>query len=90
MIVRFIGTQSSRQPLGARVETVLDAREFVTVVPSGGSFQASHDDRVIIPTLDAHRVWRLRIHWPGGKIEQWYDLPAAGAVTLIEGTGRYP
>jgi hypothetical protein len=88
LVLKFIGVRSSRQPLGARVEAVVSGRTVATHLPAGGSFQASSDDRVLIPTGDAQTVSSVRICWPGGAVETWQNLPARGTVQLVQGSGK--
>jgi hypothetical protein len=89
MQITFVGTKSCRQPLGCSVEIVLDTRtELVGHIPSGESFQASHDSRLLVPTGNATQIERVSIHWPAGPTESWHQLPSEGTLTLIEGTGQ--
>jgi len=87
--LKLIGTRSARQPLGATVELTIGEKHTVTHVPSGGSFQVSHDDRIVIATAASDTISEVRVHWPGGAVETWTDVTSDGlSVTLIEGTGR--
>lgn len=86
--ITFVGTKSCRQPLGCGIEIELDnGTTLATHVPSGESFQASHDSRVVVATGDSSSVERVSIHWPGGPTESWSQLASQGRITLIEGTG---
>lgn len=86
--ITFVGTKSCRQPLGCGIEIELDnGTTLATHVPSGESFQASHDSRVVVATGDSSSVERVSIHWPGGPTERWSQLASQGRITLIEGTG---
>lgn len=87
--VRVIGTHSSRQPLGAVISVKQDERNFILPVPSGGSFQSSHDPRVLIPVGQSGKLSEIRVHWPGGSQESWLGVIAdiRGEVHLVEGTG---
>jgi enediyne biosynthesis protein E4 len=85
--LKLIGTTSARQPLGRRVEYVLDGERFVTCVPSGGSFASSSDDRLLLSIGDAEQIEELRVFWSGTEPEVWTDLPVAGESTVLEGTG---
>lgn len=85
--LRLIGTRSARQPLGIRVDVQAGGHSIAAHVPSGGSFQASHDDRLLIPIGNATTIDEVRIHWPSGDTETWTNLPADEWRFLIEGTG---
>lgn len=87
--ITFVGIKSCRQPLGCGIEVKLDNRTtLATHVPSGESFQASHDSRVVVATGDSTSIESVSIHWPGGPTESWSQLPSQGRITLIEGTGK--
>jgi hypothetical protein len=87
--ITFVGTESCRQPLGCGVEIELDSHTtLVTHVPSGESFQATHDSRLLVATGDSTSIKRVSIHWPGGPTESWHRLPSQGKITLIEGAGN--
>jgi hypothetical protein len=74
------------------VEIVTEAGTTVTRLPSGDSFQASSDSRVLAvieePTRGSDRggtFREVRVVWPGGHLETWKDVPAgAGTITLVE------
>lgn len=87
----FIGTRSCRQPLGCRVDVELNNDVVLTThIPSGESFQATHDCRLIISLGEATEMKRISIHWPGGAIESWTGVSCESSLVLIEGTGlRY-
>ena len=86
--LKLIGIRSARQALGARVEAVVGGQLIVAHVPSGESFQASHDDRMLIPIGDATTVEEIRVHWPQGRVETWKHLRAGELVLLVQGSGQ--
>lgn len=87
--VTFIGTRSSRQPLGSRVDVQLDDGVMLaTHIPAGESFQSTHDCRVMVSAGNATQIQRISIHWPGGTRESWSALSCDRSHILIEGTGQ--
>lgn len=87
--VNLIGTRSSRQALGCQIMANSGRLQHVSQVPAGGSFQASHDPRVLFATGDSKSLAEIHVAWPGGRREVWKN-PASdrqGNVHLIEGTG---
>lgn len=88
--LRLIGVRSAREPLGVRVTVSSGDRRVVTQVPSGASFQASHDLRVLCPTLESTGGVAVRVDWPNGTAEVWRGVQpdARGDVRLVEGTGE--
>ena len=50
-------------------------------------FQASHDDRILLPVGAAEIVDEVRVHWIGGDVGIWKRLPVDGRLTvLIQGS----
>lgn len=87
--LNLIGTRSARQPLGCRVTVKTGELRQALQVPSGGSFQASHDPRVLIATGSSDTIEELQIVWPQARIEVWknINIDHNSELTLIEGTG---
>ena len=86
--VMFIGTTSSRQPLGCEVRVHLSGEQSLTMtIPSGGSFQASHDPVLVVPTGKTGAIEWISICWSNGTVEVWKDLPVEETIQLVEGTG---
>ncbi|WP_197995493.1 CRTAC1 family protein [Gimesia algae] len=86
--LRFIGVKGPREPLGCTLKVVTGDVEQILVIPAGGSYQASSDPRVIVPTGHATSIQSLVLTWPDGSQEEWNDLPTQGELTLIQGTGQ--
>ncbi len=87
--LRFVGVSSTRDPLGCRVEATTGDRMHLLHVPSGGSFQASHDPRVIVPVSAGSNLTAISLVWPDGTREEW-DVTGndADEVVCVEGTGK--
>lgn len=85
--VRLIGTSGARQPLGRRVDWSVGERRFATAVPAGGSFQATHDGRLLLPCPGADHLDEITVRWDGGEVERWTGLDAARLWILVQGTG---
>lgn len=82
------GTKHCRDPLGCRVTVTTADQETVHHVPSGGSFQASHDSRLIVPVPDTRLLDRVEIVWPDASRSRWenIDVAAGRTVILVEGS----
>ena len=83
--LRLIGTQAARQPLGIRVDVLITDKQFATQVPSGGSFQASHDQRILVAAGTASMLSQVTVHWSPDMIETWTELPVGTESILIQG-----
>jgi enediyne biosynthesis protein E4 len=78
-----------RDMLGARVAIVLkDGSTRWRRARSDGSYASANDPRVLVGLGDAARIAKVRVEWPGGKAEEWTDVPVDRYTTLKEGTGR--
>lgn len=88
--VKLIGTGTARQALGRRVEWTSGGTRLATPVPAGGSFQATHDDRLILATSGADPGWidEVVVRWGPGRSERWKNLETDRLHTLREGTGE--
>ncbi len=86
---KLIGTRSARQPLGATVAIRILEEWYVSHVPSGGSFQASHDDRVVFATDGVSVLDEVRVEWPGNQAETWQEVPTREVISLIEGRSEF-
>lgn len=86
--LKVIGTRSARQPLGARIDVIAGGQTIVTHIPSGESFQATHDDRLLVPVGDVTSIDEVRVHWQGSETEIWRTLPVDKLCDFIEGTGE--
>ncbi len=82
--LRVIGRDAARQPLGCRVEVLVQGERKVYWIPSGGSFQSSSDSQLIITVGQATIIDEVTVHWPSGSPETWGQLPLVEALTLIQ------
>jgi hypothetical protein len=83
--LRLIGRQVAREPLGIRVDVSIADKQFATQVPAGGSFQSSHDQRILVATGTASTLSRVTVHWSPDFIETWNELPVGAESILIQG-----
>ena len=85
------GPQVPRDMLGARVAVERsDGSVLWRRARSDGSYASANDPRVLVGLGSTAAVARVRVIWPGGREEQWRDLPIDRWTTLQEGTGGVP
>lgn len=85
--LRLVGP-SGRDMLGARVEILRDdAPTLWRRARADGSYASANDPRVHAGLGASTERPRVRVHWPGGRIEAWADVPIDRYTTLVEGTG---
>ena len=86
--LRLVGAPGRRDMLGARVGVFRDAGPPLwRRARADGSYASASDPRVLVG-LGGAAVRRIRVIWPGGREEDWTDLPVGRWLTLEEGTGR--
>jgi len=81
------GDRSNRDAIGARIEIAVGDSVSVREVRSGGSYLSHNDLRVHFGLGRAMRVDRVRIHWPGGEVEELRDVEANRFLKVREGAG---
>ena len=87
--VRLVGTEASRDMLGARVEVVRrDGSVIWRRARSDGSYASANDPRVLVGLGTSTEPPRVRVRWPNGRVEEWPDVPVDRWTTLEEGTQR--
>jgi enediyne biosynthesis protein E4 len=83
--IELIGTVSARQPLGMSITVLDDGEEFVLRVPSGDSFQASHDHRILFSLNNTQMIDEISVKWSSGIVDVWRNVPCDGRIIrLIE------
>ena len=80
---------SGRDVPGARVEVQRrDGSKRWRRARTDGSYASTSDPRVLVGLGEATEPPTVRVHWPGGTVEEWKDLPVDRYVTLTEGGGK--
>lgn len=82
--LRLVGTVSSRDALGARIEASLGARTITRVVSGAGGTASAGDREVDLGLGDVARLPWLRIRWPSGATQRLRDLAVDRAVVIEE------
>lgn len=82
--VRLIGTRSSRDAVGAKVELQTDLGTQTRQIKGGTSYLSSHDPRMFFGLGEAAVVHRLNIIWPSGIQQTLQDVPADRVLQVIE------
>ena len=88
--VRVVGANGS-DSLGARVAiTPASGHTRWRRARADGSYASANDPRVLVGLGTQSDPVRVRILWPGGRVEQWRDVPVDRYTTLREGSGERP
>ncbi len=90
---RWLGVRllhrSGRDALGARL--VVERKtgpDLWRRARADASYASANDPRVLVGLGSSGEHTGLRVHWPGGGVEQWRALPLNRYRVLREGTGK--
>jgi hypothetical protein len=86
--LRLVSAAAARDMLGARV--AIERGDGVTLwrrARADGSYASANDPRVLAGLGRTAKPPRVRVVWPGGRVEEWADVPINRYTTLKEGSG---
>ena len=88
--VRLVGgPDTPRDMLGARVAILRsEGPTLWRRAHADGSFASANDPRVLIGLGASAEAPLVRVSWPGGRVEEWPELPIDRWTTLQEGSGQ--
>ena len=87
--LRLVGTRERRDMLGARLEILRkDASPLVRRVRTDGSYASANDPRVLVGLGVSSDPPRVRVRWPGGRLEEWPEVAVDRCTTLQEGRSQ--
>jgi tetratricopeptide (TPR) repeat protein len=87
LVVRLVGTQGPRDPVGARVTARSGDWTVTRLVTSGDGFLVTNERRWQWAVPRALPVVTLEVRWPRGTLERFVGVAVGGEVVLIEGRG---
>ena len=86
--LRLIGRDNGRDMLGTRVEVMVGkSKTLWRRVRTDGSYLTANDPRVLVGLGRADNVDVIRVHWPGGEVEEWKGARVDQYTVLRQGTG---
>ena len=84
--LRLIGTQSSRDAIGAKVTLVEDTGdERVYQLTAGDGYESSNERVLEICRGAVERVRQVEIRWPSGNVSATSDVVLSGDWIVVEG-----
>ena len=87
--LRLVGQQAPRDMVGARVAVIRrDGTTLWRRARADGSYASANDPRVLVGLGASAEAPTIRVVWPGGRVEQWTEVPIDRYITLKEGTGK--
>jgi hypothetical protein len=85
--LRLLTDDGKRDATGARVQLILgDGSSRWRRVRTDGSFCSSRDPRVLVGLGTVTKIKEVRVLWPDGRRETWFDLPVDCYTILRQGT----
>jgi enediyne biosynthesis protein E4 len=84
MRLQLVGTTAARQSSGIRVEATMGNTTLVKHCPSGGSFQSTGDDRLIVSTGDHESIDEIRVFWSLDHVEVWRGVLVKDEMVLVQ------
>jgi hypothetical protein len=86
--LRLVSAAAPRDMLGARVAIERgDGLMLWRRARADGSYASANDPRVLAGLGQTTKPPRVRVLWPGGRVEEWADVPINRYTTLKEGSG---
>jgi hypothetical protein len=87
--LRLVGADGARVLLGARAAIIRsDGSMLWRRARADGSYASANDPRVLAGLGRSSTAPRVRVIWPGGRVEEWTDVPVDRYTTLTEGSGQ--
>jgi hypothetical protein len=83
--VQAVGTASSRDGIGARVEVSAGGVTQVREVKSGSSLYSQSELAAHFGLDTEVSASTLRVHWPGGTVDTYRDVPTGARVLVTQG-----
>jgi hypothetical protein len=86
--LRLVGAHAPRDMYGARVAVVRASGPTLwRRARADGSYASANDPRVLVGLGDSAEPPRVRVVWPGGRVEEWDAVAVDRYSTLTEGSG---
>jgi hypothetical protein len=83
--IRLVGTQSTREGLGARIKLTLpNGRVLYNHATTSVGYASSSEPLVRFGLGPYDKVKEVEVRWPGGRVQQVSDLDAGRVVTVQE------
>jgi hypothetical protein len=87
--IRVVSDATRRDMVGAKVGIFTEGgRAIWRRARADGSYASANDPRVLAGLGTSTASPTVRIVWPGGRAEEWAEVPIDRYTTLREGTGR--
>ena len=86
---RLRGTKSNRDAIGASVKLSTGTLVQTRYLQAGSGFLSQHSKELFFGLGSSGTPLTATVHWPGGMIQTFNNLPANHRISLIEGTAAF-
>jgi hypothetical protein len=87
--LRLVGEHWPRDMYGARVAILrANGPTLWRRARADGSYASANDPRVHVGLGDSAEPPRVRVVWPGGRVEEFAGVAVDRYTTLVEGSGH--
>jgi hypothetical protein len=83
--LHLIGTQSCRSAEGTLIEVETASGKTTHIMARNAGYLSSNSSAITIGLGDDKTIERLRIHWPGGAIQDHGPVTSGKSYTVIQG-----
>ncbi len=87
---RAVGRKSNRDGIGARVTVRAGTLSQVWEVKRTAGIYSASDPRAHFGLGEAAKADLVRVQWPGGRVDEWKDVPADRHYRVDEAEGLSP
>ncbi|MFN7733740.1 MAG: CRTAC1 family protein [Pirellula sp.] len=84
VLIDLVGTQSSRDALGAWIELDLGGEKRIKHKIGGGSYASTHAPTLHVGLGDAQKVQAVTVHWPSGQVQTLRDVESNRHWIVVE------
>ena len=82
--VKFVGTKSNRDGIGAKVTISAGGRQRSKELLGGTSYCSASDQRLLFGLGNNEKIDAITVHWPSGQITTLKDVAINRYVTIKE------
>jgi enediyne biosynthesis protein E4 len=86
--VNLIGTKSNRDGIGALVTVKTADASLLRLCTTSGSYMSASDKRVHFGLAGDAVAQSIKVQWPSGHVDTYYNMNADRIITLREGDPR--
>jgi enediyne biosynthesis protein E4 len=90
LMIRAVGRKANRDAIGARITVRTGERSQVWEVKRTVGIYSASDPRAHFGLGAAEKADLVRVEWPGGKVDEFRDLPAGRHYLVDEAEGLSP